>query len=482
MSREEPGYVPPDHKSTTEFQIRYTGGGDPGTDGRTLQDGLPEDVQAASGSESRGGAAPRAARDATGETLTDRPVAAEMTVQDVPAGPPDDDVPGAAGPPAAVPPEAPATLTDFSAEPAGGPGEPGAPPRAAGSARMSDQVPLPPYAMGQGAGASPAPEAETSREAAPEVTFQAAEQGPWTEQFGAGTGTGERPAAFAQEAPPAPQAPAPPPPSAPTPSPPAPMPMPTPVPHGAPEDTVPPAPMPPPGGQYQAPAATFPSPGLPPGPHGAPAASAPGRRRRPLILVAALAAVLVLGAGAVVAFLATSGGGPEPAAVGPSAARSPEPAPSSPGASGGPGETPAPAASPGAPGRPPGEPSNGPPPAQGGPVPTPTAPPVGPVVPGDGITYQLVQQDPGYYEGKLVITNRTGKPMKDWKITFEAPGRNVKNIWGARLVRKGEKVEIRNLENAPPIQPGATWDVQYGAEGAAADPRKCRLNDKPCGF
>jgi hypothetical protein len=115
-------------------------------------------------------------------------------------------------------------------------------------------------------------------------------------------------------------------------------------------------------------------------------------------------------------------------------------------------------------------------------APPPTVAPVGPVVPGKGITYQLVQRDPGYFEGKLVITNRSDRPMKDWKITFTAPGGNVKNIWGARLVRKGGQVEIQNLENAPAIQPGATWDVQFGAEGTASDPENCRLNGKPCGF
>ncbi len=40
---------------------------------------------------------------------------------------------------------------------------------------------------------------------------------------------------------------------------------------------------------------------------------------------------------------------------------------------------------------------------------------------GKGITYQLVQQDEGYFEGKIVITNRTDRPMKTWKLTFRAP-------------------------------------------------------------
>jgi hypothetical protein len=72
--------------------------------------------------------------------------------------------------------------------------------------------------------------------------------------------------------------------------------------------------------------------------------------------------------------------------------------------------------------------------------------------------------------------------MSDWKITFAVPEANVKNIWGARLVREGEQVEIANLAGAPAIPPGATWEIQYGAEGQPVEPQKCRLNGKACGL
>jgi hypothetical protein len=219
-----------------------------------------------------------------------------------------------------------------------------------------------------------------------------------------------------------------------------------------------------------------PSGGLLPGPGSAPPSQ--GKTRRPLLLALAILAMLAVGAGAIVAAIVLSGGG-EPTRKKPTAqsAAPTEPAPAEPvptgaGAPASPGTTQSPA------------PGQAPAPSQspGLQAPPPTVAPVGPVVPGKGITYQLVQRDPGYFEGKLVITNKTGEPMTDWKITFDAPGANVKNIWGARLVRKGDKVEIQNLENAPAIPPGATWDVQFGAEGPAGDPKNCRLNGKPCGF
>jgi len=101
---------------------------------------------------------------------------------------------------------------------------------------------------------------------------------------------------------------------------------------------------------------------------------------------------------------------------------------------------------------------------------------------GDGITYQLVQQDEGYFEGRMVITNRTGRPMRTWKITFRTPGADVKNIWGGKLVEGGERAVIENLDGAPAIPPGGTWAVQFGASGATTAPKGCKLNGEACGF
>ncbi|MFP3968998.1 cellulose binding domain-containing protein [Actinomadura fulvescens] len=189
-----------------------------------------------------------------------------------------------------------------------------------------------------------------------------------------------------------------------------------------------------------------------------------GRSRRPVVLIAVGAVVLLIAAAVVGAVVLQRDGGTEKAGTVPSVTPSASATPSG-------------AATP--------TPTGAVPPVQQTPAPvapTPSVAPVGPVKSGNGITYQLMQQDPGYYEGRLVFTNRTGKPMTAWKITFDAPGANVKNIWGGRLVRKGDRVEIQNLKGAPPVPPGATWEVQYGAEGVAADPKGCKINGRACGF
>ncbi|MEU6746998.1 cellulose binding domain-containing protein [Spirillospora sp. NPDC046719] len=104
------------------------------------------------------------------------------------------------------------------------------------------------------------------------------------------------------------------------------------------------------------------------------------------------------------------------------------------------------------------------------------------VATGSGISYRLVQQDDGYYEGRFVITNRTGRPMRTWRVSFDAPGADVRSVWDARLVQGGAHPVIENADGADPIPPGGTMDVQFGASGVPAAPRACLFNGAACGF
>ncbi|MBD2898345.1 hypothetical protein amrb99_73150 [Actinomadura sp. RB99] len=115
-------------------------------------------------------------------------------------------------------------------------------------------------------------------------------------------------------------------------------------------------------------------------------------------------------------------------------------------------------------------------------VPASGRPTPGSVATGSGITYRLVQQDDGYYEGRFVITNRTGRPMRTWRVSFDAPGADVRSVWDARLVQGGAHPVIENADGADPIPPGGTLDVQFGASGVPAAPRACLFNGAACGF
>lgn len=505
MSGEEPGYVPPDHKTTAEFRAprgaaepeaaapgpEATFVDEPADDlfdsGATLQD-FPEcdpetgpptpegsmadatfvDVlfddppyQDDDPEDDRDDEAPVTVAEPL-DTITDTPSSAtgasaggahaSVTATDVP-------VPfKRSEPPEAIMFEMPAPVYGQAApvpEQAAAPGDTPAamqeqaPP--VQEATADQQAPAPGTASDPATAPPPEEQATADQHAAaPVPPAPAPAEAPWTEQFAA-EGESADPAnpAFAYA-------------------------MPGPPPQGSapPQEGTAPA-MPP---------AASPSGGVLPGPSGPTGPSGSGRR--PILFVALAAGVVVLLAAAgVTVLLLTSGSDKEEPTT-----TSPSPAASAPAAQGGgPAPTTSGGAAPsGAPAAPPaGGPTGGPagPPAGGQPAspPVPTAP-IGPVKQGDGITYQLVQQDEGYFEGRMTITNRTGKPMKTWKLTFGTPGAKVKNIWGAELVKGGEKAEIKNLDDAPPIPPGGTWAVQFGAEGAATTPKGCKLNGEACGF
>ncbi|GAA4228660.1 hypothetical protein GCM10022254_19210 [Actinomadura meridiana] len=380
LSGEEPGYTPPDHRTTAEFHVP----------------GRPADPEAATGADST------VVDDDDlidpGATLQDvEPEATpDVTLQDPPGTPED-----------AVTPEgrSSVTIADMPVQPKEPPAQ--EPPQEDPAEETEAEQPVMP-----------------EQAAMPEQAVTP-EEAPWTAQFGAEAVPPTDPDAGTPVYPP----------QTPPPS----------------EATVPPP-------------IASPSVGM--------LTSEPSGTRRPLLFVAVIGAVVVLAA-AVVAVLLLSGDSDEKGTAQPPPSTASTPATQAPIAPGEPSPSGAPAVTP--------TPSGG---AVGRPSEAPAVPtaPIGPVRKGDGITYQLVEQSEGYFEGQLVITNRTDRPMRTWRLTFQVPGANVRNIWGARLVSGGANPEIVNLEGAPAIPPGETWDVRFGAAGATSTPKGCELNGEPCGF
>ncbi|RAY12384.1 hypothetical protein DPM19_24855 [Actinomadura craniellae] len=480
---EEPGRTPPDHKTTTEFTLPgQSGTADPAGPESTVTDppspGVAEDTVTDvpvelgappgegewAGRTAEADTAPRPAPEpelpSPTYMLKDPP--APAVPQEMPMPPvadalpqrdratrygPETPAPGPGEPPAdgALPP----IQYGLSGLPAPGPGEPTAP--------AAEPAPEGPWTAQFGSAETPppAPEGQWRSEPGPVGPPAPAQETPWTAQFGS------------EGAPP-----------------PAPQEQ---WRSEARSEGVPPAPPEGPWtSQFGSESGTEPRPmpGLPPAqqPAGTPLPPPPpGRQRsggrRVLALVAGAAALIVLAGVAAVLLWPNSGKEPATGLPGGVVSVTPTPEPSGPG-----GE---PAPSPGAPAPVPSGPGSGPAPVPSGapPVPSdaPTAP-IGPVLPGQGLEYRLVQQDPGYYEVLLTVTNDGTRPLRAWELTFTAPGDNVKNIWGGELVRRGEHAIIRSLKDAPPIPPGAAWEIRYGAEGHPQVPQKCLFNKKPCGF
>jgi hypothetical protein len=212
----------------------------------------------------------------------------------------------------------------------------------------------------------------------------------------------------------------------------------------------------------------------------------PGRSGRLLVALGAVFAVVL--AVSLAALLWPGGGGKRPVAAVtasvPSAAASAS-APASPG-DGPSGGTPAPQVPAPSGGTGSGSPPRGaivtPGPAGSAPVGA-GAVPEG-VVPPNGLAmpYRTVQQDQGYFEGTVTVTNRTSAPLSGWELSFGYPGAQVRTVWGGVLLRGGSQVIIGADPAAGPIPPGATYVVRFGAGGVPSTPVGCRFAGRECGF
>ncbi|MFD0905109.1 cellulose binding domain-containing protein [Actinomadura sediminis] len=205
----------------------------------------------------------------------------------------------------------------------------------------------------------------------------------------------------------------------------------------------------------------------PPGPHAPPVRGRGGKVRGPAFALGTGVLVVAVALGAVFAL----GGDGEPADA-PEATPTATPTATStagtPGGTGG-GAAPAPTTGPS---------TTGPSTA------VPEAPAAGaePPLRGDGVAYRVVEDGPGYYEGSFVVTNRTGRPLTSWRLSFLAPGSDVRNAWGGRLVRGGERAVIENTPGAAAVPPMGTVTVRFGAAGEPAPPAECVVNGAGCGL
>ncbi len=106
-----------------------------------------------------------------------------------------------------------------------------------------------------------------------------------------------------------------------------------------------------------------------------------------------------------------------------------------------------------------------------------TAPVVGPK-----FAYRTVERDVGYFEGTIMIVNRTGSPLARWTLSFTYPGADVHNAWEVTLRQPGQYVIVDSKAGARPIAPGASFEVRFGGAGRPVMPVDCEFNGQPCGF
>jgi hypothetical protein len=108
------------------------------------------------------------------------------------------------------------------------------------------------------------------------------------------------------------------------------------------------------------------------------------------------------------------------------------------------------------------------------------APSPSPTTPSDDVSYALVWQRNGGFEGKLTIVNNGSRPIRGWTLSVDLPGDQVKRVWNAQYHMVGETLIMQPSPSETTIAPGGTLIEHFIAHGATTSPTGCTFNGSPC--
>ena len=108
--------------------------------------------------------------------------------------------------------------------------------------------------------------------------------------------------------------------------------------------------------------------------------------------------------------------------------------------------------------------------------------PAPPAPSGPKFAYRTVDREVGYFEGTIMVVNKTGAPLPKWTLTFTYPGADVHNAWEVTLRKTGQDVIVDSKVGTQPLAPGASFEVRFGGAGKPATPTNCTFNGQPCRF
>ncbi|MEW2632077.1 cellulose binding domain-containing protein [Streptomyces sp. NPDC048389] len=100
-----------------------------------------------------------------------------------------------------------------------------------------------------------------------------------------------------------------------------------------------------------------------------------------------------------------------------------------------------------------------------------------------GAAYTRTSAWEGGYTGRYVITNETGAAQTDWTLEFDLPaGTKIGSLWNGEHTVDGRHVTVRPAGWNKTLAPGASVTVGFvtSANGEAADPTSCRINEAAC--
>jgi cellulase/cellobiase CelA1 len=85
------------------------------------------------------------------------------------------------------------------------------------------------------------------------------------------------------------------------------------------------------------------------------------------------------------------------------------------------------------------------------------------------------------FNAEVTVTNLSGQPIEGWTVQLELPGTvDVTSTWGAKIDQKAGVLTMRSQAWNTYLEPGGSMRMGFEAKGAAAEPKSCRINGRPC--
>jgi hypothetical protein len=96
------------------------------------------------------------------------------------------------------------------------------------------------------------------------------------------------------------------------------------------------------------------------------------------------------------------------------------------------------------------------------------------------VSFRATARSETGFRAVATITNRGTRPIDDWTLVFRIPNARVLSASNVVLVKAGSVATVRNLAQAPEIEPGQAVRVVFTARGAASTPSACSFNGVVC--
>jgi len=96
------------------------------------------------------------------------------------------------------------------------------------------------------------------------------------------------------------------------------------------------------------------------------------------------------------------------------------------------------------------------------------------------VSYTLIQQWDGGFEGEFTIVNKGSTAINGWQLSAVLPGDQTESAWDASFQTDGDILVMNPPSYQMTISPGASLNEEFTAQGSTTSPADCTFNGAAC--